>query len=144
MTSAAAEAAFEQATYDAILKITFTRITECPPTRRSVDTLQKEVEHAMIKIMCPHWTCAGKFGLLAEIKTAAEYATITGGLVYVPVNEDVPSLFHLDTRRTTSSYRKKRCATKWSSYRVSWYTRRGGLNATTFNIRKALLPAYYK
>ena len=28
MTSAAAEAAFEQATYDAIIKITFTRITE--------------------------------------------------------------------------------------------------------------------
>ena len=55
MTSAAAEAAFEQATYDAIIKMTFSRIAECPWLRRSVDTLQKEVEHAMIKIMCPHW-----------------------------------------------------------------------------------------
>ena len=80
-------------TYDAILKITFTRIRECLPTRRSVDTLQKEVEHAMIKIMCPHWTWAGKFGLLAEIKPAAEYATTTGGLVYEPVSDNVPDLF---------------------------------------------------
>ena len=53
MTSAAAEAAFEQATYDAIIKLTFTRITECPPSKRGVDTLRKKVEHAMIKIKCP-------------------------------------------------------------------------------------------
>ena len=80
MTSAAAEAAFEQATYDAIITFTFTSINECPPSRRSVDTLRKQVEHAMVKILCPHWDWAGRFGLLAEIKPAAEYATITGGL----------------------------------------------------------------
>ena len=104
MTSVAAEAAFEQATHDVIVKITFARITECPPTRRSVDTLQKEVEHAMIKIMCPHWLWAGKFGLLAEIKPAAEYATITGGLVYVPVDEDVPSLTYPRIKRSNTKF----------------------------------------
>ena len=29
----ASEAAYEQLTYDAVIKKTFTRITECPPTR---------------------------------------------------------------------------------------------------------------
>ena len=104
MTSAANEAAFEQATYDAIIKITFTRITECPPTRRSVDTLRKEVEHALVNISCPNWGWSDKYGLLAEIKPAAEYTTITGGLVYVPVDEDEPELTHPRIRRSNSKY----------------------------------------
>ena len=108
MTSAAAEATFEQATYDAIIKMTFTRITKCPPSRRSVDTLRKEVEHAMIKIMCPHWDWAGRFGLLAEIKPAAEYSRITGGLVHVPVSEDLPDLISPWIRRGNSKQSRKR------------------------------------
>ena len=77
MTSAVAKAAFEQATHDAIIKMTFTQITECPPSRRSIDTLRKEVEHAMIKIMCPHWDWAGRFGLLDEIKPLISNLGIT-------------------------------------------------------------------
>ena len=107
MTSAVAEAAFEQATYDVILKLTLTRITECPPSRRSVDTLRKEVEYAMIKIMCPHWDWAGRFGLLAEIKPAAKYARITGGLVYSPVSDDLPDLLSAWIRRGNSKPSKR-------------------------------------
>ena len=142
--TAAAEAAFEQATYDAIIKMTFTRITECPPSRRSVDTLQKEVEHTMIKILCPHWDWAGRFGLLAEIKPAAEYSRITGGLVHVPVSEDLPDLISPWIRRGNSKQSRKRKTTKWSSYQIAWYTRRGGLGAISFNICEALPPAYYE
>ena len=144
MTSAAAEAAFEQATYDAIIKITFTRITECPPSRRSVDTLRKQVEHAMIKILCPHWNWAGRFGLLAEIKPAAEYATITGGLAYMPVTVDLPDLISPHITQGNSKRSRERKTTKWSSYRIDWYTRRGGLGAVSHNIRDALPPAYYE
>ena len=72
MTSTAHEVAFEQAAYNAVIKKKFTRITECPPTRRSVDKLRKEVEYSLIRIRCPSWEWAGKYGLLAEIKPAAE------------------------------------------------------------------------
>ena len=144
MTSAAAEAAFEQATYDAIIKMTITRITECPPSRRSVDTLRKEVEHAMIKIMCPHWDWAGSFGLLAKIKPAVEYSRITGGLVYVPVTADLPDLISPHISQGNSKNSRKRKTTKWSSYQITWYTRRGGLGAVSHNIRDALPTAYYE
>ena len=50
MTSSASESAFEQKTYDATVKKLFTRITECPPTRRSVEKLRKEVEHILVNI----------------------------------------------------------------------------------------------
>ena len=87
MTSAASESAFEQTTYDAVISKIFTRITECPPTRRSVDTLRKEVERFLVNISTPNFGWSEKYGLLAEIKPAAEYTTITGGLVYVPVDD---------------------------------------------------------
>ena len=107
MTSPGSESAFEQTTYDAVISKTFTRITECPPTRRSVDTLRKEVEHVLVNISVPNFSWSEKYGLLAEIKPEAEYTTITGGLVYVAVDEDEPSLTHPRIRRTNSKYRKK-------------------------------------
>ena len=98
MTSAANESAFEQATYDAVIKKTFTRMLGCPPTRRSVDTLRKEVEHVMVNISTPHWGWSAKYGLLPEIKPAAKYITTTGGLVYVPVDNNEPGLTHTGMR----------------------------------------------
>ena len=86
MTSAASESAFEQSTYDALIQKTFTRIIKCPSTRRSVDTLKKEVKHVMVNISTPDFGRSEKYELLDKIKPAAEYTTITGGLVYVPVD----------------------------------------------------------
>ena len=108
MTSSASESAFEQTTYDAVIKKTFTRMTECPPTRRSVETLRKKVEHAMVNISTPYFGWSEKYGLLAEIKPAAEYTTIAGGLVYVPVDKDAPSLINARIRRSNSKYGKKK------------------------------------
>ena len=144
MTSSASESAFEQTTYDAVISKTFTRITECPPTRRSVDTLRKEVEHVLVNISVPNFGWSEKYGLLAEIKPGAEYTTITGGLVYVAVDDEEPSLTHPRIRRTNSKYRKKKRTTAWSAYRTSWYTRKGGMDAVSFNIRQALPAAYYE
>ena len=108
MTSAANEAAFKQATYDAVIKKTFTQITERPPTRRSVDTLRREVEHALVYISCPNWGWSDEYGLLAGIKPASEHTTITGGLVYVPVYEDEPELTHPRIRCSNSKYQTKK------------------------------------
>ena len=88
MTSSASESAFEQAIYDAVISKTFTRITEYPPTRRSVDLLRKEVEHVLVNISVPNLGWSEKYGLLAEIKPDAEYTTITSGLVYVAVDDE--------------------------------------------------------
>ena len=63
MTSSASESAFEQTTYDAVISKTFTRITECPLTRRSVDTLRKEVEHVLVNISVPNFGWSEKYGL---------------------------------------------------------------------------------
>ena len=111
MTSSASESAFEQTTYDTVIRKTFTRITECPPTRRSVDTLGKEVEHVLVNISVPNFGWSEKYGLLAEIKPDAEYTTITGGLVYLAVDDKEPSLIHARIRRTNSNYRKKKRTT---------------------------------
>ena len=144
MTSAASEAAFEQSTYDATIKKTFTRITDCPPTRRSVDTLRKEVEHVLVNISAPDFGWSEKHGLLAKIKPRAEYTTISGGLVYVPVDEDEPGLTYRRIRQSNSKYRKKKRMIAWSAYCTSWYTRKGGLDAVSHNIREALAVAYYE
>ena len=119
MTSSASESAFEQTTYDDVISKTITGITECPPTRRSVDTLRKEVEHVLVNISIPNFGWSEKYGLLAEIKPAAEYATITGGVVYVPVDGEEPSLTHPRIRPTNNKYRKKKRTTSWSAYCIS-------------------------
>ena len=84
-----------------------------------MDTLRKEVEHALVHISCSNWGWSDKYGLLAKIKPAAEYTTITGGLVCVPVDEDEPELIHPRIRRTNSKYRTKKRTTAWSAYRIA-------------------------
>ena len=83
-------------------------------------------------------------GRLAEIKPSAEYATITGGLAYVPVTADLPALISPHITHGNSKRSRERRTTKWSSYRIAWYTRRGGLGAVSHNIRDALPSAYYE
>ena len=50
MTSAAAEAAFEQATYDAIIKLNFTPIIAYSTSFRSVSTLRLDGGHYVIRV----------------------------------------------------------------------------------------------
>ena len=54
--------------------------------------LKKEVEHVLVNISTPNWGWSDKYGLIAEIKSVAEYTTITSGHVDVPVDEDEPEL----------------------------------------------------
>ena len=89
----ASEANCEQLTYDAVIKKTFTRITECPPTRRSVDTLRKEVEHVLVEISVPTFFWSGKYSLLGEIRPTAAYITLFRLNYRKPDDED-PDLTH--------------------------------------------------
>ena len=93
----------------------------------------------LVNISVPNFGWSEKYGLLAEIKPDAEYTAITGGLVYVAVDDEEPSLTHPRIRRTNSKYRKKKRTTTWSAYRTFWYTRKGGMDAVSYNIRQALL-----
>ena len=64
--------------------------------------------------------------------------------MYVLVDEDEPELTHPRIRRSNSKYRTKKRTTTWSAYRVSWYTRKGGLNVVSFNICEVLPVTYYE
>ena len=90
----ASEANCEQLTYDAMIKKTFTRITECPPTRRSVDTLRKEVDHVLVEISVPAFFWSGKYDLLGEIGPTTAYNTLSG-LNYRKPDDKEPDLNHL-------------------------------------------------
>ena len=103
----ASEAACEQLTYDAVIKKTFTRITECPPIRRCVDTLRKEVEHVLVDISCPAFVWSGKLGLLGEIRPLAAYTELTG-LTYKPPDGEEPALTHPRIQNKNSKFRKEK------------------------------------
>ena len=105
--TAASEAACEQITYDAVIKKTFSRITECPPTRRCVDTLRKEVEHVLVDISCPAFFWSGKWGLLGEIRSGAAYTELTG-LTYRPPDEEEPDFIHPRLKKKNSKFGKKK------------------------------------
>ena len=76
-----------------------------------MDTLRKEVEHVMVNISTPDFGRSEKYELLDKIKPAAEYTTIMGSLVYMPVGDDEPSLAHPRIRQSNSKYRKKKRTT---------------------------------
>ena len=68
----------EEPTYDAVIKKTSPRISECLPTRQSRDRLLNEVEHVLVDISCPAFFWSGKYGLLGDVSPIVEYNILSG------------------------------------------------------------------
>ena len=114
----ASEANCEQLTYNAVIRKIFTRITEFPPTRRSVDTLRKEVKHVLVEISVPAFFWSGKYGLLDEVRPTAAYNTSSELNYRKPDDEEPDPTPRASTNQIVNQKKKKDSSLDWPPYLV--------------------------
>ena len=81
-----------QATYDAIIKKTFTEINK-RPTRRQKDNLLVEVKKVLVGVSVPGFNWASRYGLLAETRGGPAYEALSGKVYMHPSNEEPAELY---------------------------------------------------